>query len=361
MALGEKANVTFLYLAVGLTAWADSDWAYPYPETLMRARATLYGQMLRKGQTEAIQQSMSDFIRMLQMPLEDWWPYDEYPDGMDPDVPILIPGLELPYIIDDYLFLLDDLGGSLPNSKGLKLILDNRKMKDAIARVTKDENLQAAYVAFRRYLIENPWLDMANGLRVPSEVLQLMERVTDFYEMPSPNMLHDGQYWQCPRCKGLLTWVGDEPKCAKDGLCESLCDLRKAAPVVGDVRTLKMAFRLRVQLPGLPEIELYEELSKIPGATVHLWPEADRYDLLVEIPDKKPRLALDVKDYTRISLLEMHIRESGQPRVDKGTEFYYVIPNHRERLKPGYIDNLRRRLRDVPILLTSEVIRMAKG
>ncbi len=355
----EKSNQLFIFLVAGLIAFAENDWKYPYPSTLSRARGLLYGAALEHGKWKF--ESMSDFINLVQRPLRDWWPYEAYPDGLNPDAYLVDADLQIPSYVEEFLLDLDDLSETQKfHATELNLVIDNRKIREVLQQAKDHPELEDAYVVFRRFLIENPWVNVGDGLDIPREARQLMGQVSDYYEKPSINMLHDGKYWLCPHCNGILIWANDRPRCATDGLCERLVDFGKAKSVFGDIKTLKMSFRKRVQLPGLPEIQLFNELSKIPGLEVKLWPEADRYDLSV----KKEGIfhwALDVKDYTSEFSLSTLFKKKSPPYV-KGMKFFYVIPNHREQINRGYVSRLRKLSPDgTQIRLVKSILQEAQG
>lgn len=354
-----KADDVFTYLAAGLIAFAERGWQYPYPPTLERARGELTGANLLQGAYKF--QSMSDFLRMLHQPLKSWWPLAEMPSGIDPDLYVLDTDLQIATHVEDYLLDLDDLSRTNRYHIGeLKAVLDNRKMRDICRQVSEHPDLQAAYVALRRYLIEHPWLDAGAGLDIPSDVTRLMGKVADFYEPPSPNMLHAENYWMCPRCGGLLWWKDGRPQCAKPGLCDILTrsfEGRQARR--GDLRTLKLTHRKRVQLPGLPELELYHQLSQM-GLKAALWPDGDRYDLQIEFPDGEV-WAVDVKDYASEYTLARQLQNVTPPTDPQITQFYYVIPDHREQLSPGYTQRLAQIIADrgIQVCLDNTLVRAA--
>ena len=350
----EQSNTTLSFLISGLVAFSENNWMYPYPSTLIRARGLLFGARIEQGKWNF--QSISDFLQLLQTPLKDWWPFRKLPDGIDPDIPMLDSQLQISSQVEELLLDLDDLSGNQKfNASELKLVLDNRKIRDAVLKVQKHPELEEGYVILRRFLIENPWIDTSEGIHIPNETIQLMGKVSDFYEKPSPNMLHEGKYWLCPRCNGILIWADGKPRCATRGLCEQIVDLTQAKVISAELSTLKMTFRKRVQLPGLPELELYRELAKIPGVTVTLWPEADRYDLLVE-KNEISRWAIDVKDYASEFTLSNLLRLS-KPPYKKDVKFYYVVPDYRERMTSGYVRKLRKLAPHAKIQLMSTLVR----
>ena len=350
----ERSNNVFSYLIAGLVAFAEGNWTYPYPTTLIRARGMLYGERIEQGKWAF--QSLSEFIQLLQTPVRDWWPFCNLPLGIDPDISMLDSELQISSQVEELLLDLDDLSGNQKfNAKELKLVLDNRKIREAVLKVQKHPELEDAYVTLRRFLIENPWININNGINIPNETVQLMGKVSDFYEKPSVNMLHEGKYWLCPRCNGILIWVDGKPRCATKALCEQLVDLTQAKAITSDISTLKMTFRKRVQLPGLPELELYRELAKIPGVNAKLWPDADRYDLLVE-KNGTSRWAIDVKDYTSEFTLSNLLRQTHPPYM-KDVEFSYIIPDYREKMTTGYLKNLRKLAPNANIRLMSTLVK----
>lgn len=354
----EKANQLFSFLLAGLIAFAEGGWKYPYPTTLSRARGLLYGAAIERGQWKF--EAMSDFIKLTQTPVHVWWPYVDFPDGINPEAVLIDADFQIPAYLEELLLDLDDLSHNQKfNATELKLVLDNRKLREALQQARERPDMEDAYVIFRRYLIEHPWLDASSGVDVPREARQLMGQITDYYETPSINMLHDGKYWLCPRCNGILVWAGNRPQCATAGLCERLVDLSQATSMIGDIRTLKMTFRKRVQLPGLPEVQLYEQLSKLPDMEVKLWPHADLYDLSVE---KKGKFswAIDVKDYASEFALGALLQKTGHQHF-KGAEFFYAIPDHREQMNRGYLHRLRKLCPNgVQIRLVSDLLQESR-
>ncbi len=355
----EKSNQLFLFLIAGLTAFAENDWMYPYPSTLSRARGLLYGAAIESGKWKF--ESMSDFIRLVQTPIKSWWPYKILPEGIDPDGYLVNTDLEIPAYIEEFLLDLDDLSEKQRfDVKELKLVIDNRKIREALQQAKEHPELEEAYIVLRRFLIENPWIDVGNGVDIPREARQLMGQISDYYEMPSINMRHEGKFWLCPRCNGILIWVNGRTRCATEGLCERLVDFTKAKSIFGDIRTLKMTFRKRVQLPGLPEIDLFNELVNIPDVEVKLWPEADRYDLSVDKKGKF-RWAIDVKDYASEFALSTLFRRKSPPSIKKGVEFFYAVPDHREQLNRGYLHRLKKLSpKNVQVRLVSELLQEVK-
>ncbi len=354
----EQSNLLLSFLITGLIAFAENDWKYPYPSTLLRARGLLYGALIQQGKWKFA--SISDFIRQMQAPIRTWWPYENLPEGIDPDGHLVNEELQIPIYVEELLLDIDELSETQKfNAAELKLVLENRRIKEALQKARDDPELEKAYVELRRFIIEHPWINVENGIEISQGARHLMGNLTDFYEAPSINMRHDGKYWLCPRCQGILIWANDQPRCANVGLCDRLVDFRQAETILGDIRTLKMTFRKRVQLPGLAELALYTQLSQCPDVDVQLWPNVDQYDLSVK-KNGKFHWAIDVKDYASEFSLSALIRKNPSHQT-KGTTFIYAIPDHREQINRGYIARLRKLSPgSVQIRLVSDLIQEAK-
>lgn len=335
-------NELFTYLAAGLVAFSEQDWKYPYPSALNRGIAGVTQKLLAKGGNYPI--AISQFIRMLEEPLNDWWPGNATPEGIDPNLALLEPELRLSPHVEEFLYDLDEL---LPQSQALsqvKSILDHLPMREMIQRIQTDHSLQDAYVTTRRFLIEHPWFNAEDGADFPPYVYLMMKnRPDNFYEKPDPNMLHDARYWECPRCRGILLWVNGNPRCAKDNLCSILTSgFHEAKPIPKNAspKVLKLALRKRVQLPGLPELEFANRLKHIDGINISLWPEQDAYDLRVEFANGEV-LKFDVKDFAS----EVHLaKKLRQEKSSQESDILFVIPDYREHIKRGYMADLRRQL-----------------
>lgn len=345
------ADDLLLYLLAGLTSFADKEFQYPYPETLVHARALLAGGAIEAGRPAV--QSMSAFLQMVQRPVGEWWPLKEIPQGISADLPLLYPDGQLPEFAMDWL-LDTDQRLKLTSVSDVAAVAANRYIAEICERLPGNPDLQADYVDFRRFLIRHPWLDAGSGLNIPDNIQTLMGNdVLRYYErVVSPNMIRDDKCWQCPRCKGILHWVDEQPHCA-GGLCDRLTDLSLAEPAIGqDILTLRMVFRRRVQLPGLPELSLFDRFSGMGGVQVELWPDGDRYDLRVQVASKT--WYLDVKDYAAPRELAVYLRSKGG--FQSGARITYIIPSYRNNLVPGYVNSLRQLAPGISIMTDEELI-----
>ncbi len=144
----DKPNETLSFLISGLVAFSENKWMYPYPSTLIRARGLLFGACIEQGKFNF--QSISDFLNLLQTPLKDWWPFTKLPDGIDPDIPMLDSQLQISTQMEELLLDLDDLSGNQKfNANELKLVLDNRKIREAVLKVQKHPELEDVKSLFK--------------------------------------------------------------------------------------------------------------------------------------------------------------------------------------------------------------------
>jgi hypothetical protein len=92
-------------------------------------------------------------------------------------------------------------------------------------------------------------------------------------------------------------------------------------------------------IPGLEEWRLTQELQKLTGVNVQLWPHTDAYDLLVEVPRRGWRRRVDLKDYTDPGQLAGVLSRNEDLRQ---ADMVIVVPPHRAR----QVGLLNERLRD---------------
>lgn len=365
--MNESANVVpdhlFVYLTVGLLEFARNRFGYPYPPILQFALNQLAMRMIlrhhKNPSNPQYPSSIRQVLQLFQKKLCTWWPGD-LPSGIDPDLPLLRdPLIDESSLDEQVLNFLENLVDSEVLPSGISLqetqaLADQRWVRDLVVWAREDpDRRDAEYVMVRRFLIEHPWI---TDELLRSELSQLVyfdrKRIGEVYESADQFdhlARHDDHYWQCPHCKGLLSWTADRPRCAKDAVCSRLTDLRLAQRITPreDIRRLKWSIHTRVCVPGQIEVDLTRRLIQA-GFTVALWPGGDRYDLRVILPGNEI-WAVDVKDYESPVALADHISRHPFPRFDGAPSLnwnraFYVVPAYRTLLVPGYVRLLKDQL-----------------
>jgi hypothetical protein len=112
----------------------------------------------------------------------------------------------------------------------------------------------------------------------------------------------------------------------------------QARPVEEHVSLVRPVWRYST-IPGLEEWRLTQELRKLTGVDVQLWPHTDAYDLLVEVPRRGWRRQVDLKDYTDPGQLAGVL---GRNEALRQADMVIVVPPHRAR----QVGLLNERLRD---------------
>jgi hypothetical protein len=353
----------FAYLAVGLLEFARNRFNYPYPVifqfALNKVALLMIARHRHNSRYPQYPPSVRQVLQLFQNSLKTWWPSD-LPAGIDPDLPLLRePLLDESSLEEQVLNYLENLVDNASWPAGISLqetqaLADQRWIRDLVLWTREDpDRRESEYVLIRRFLIEHPW--MTDDL-LRQELGQLVyfdrKRIGEVYESVDhfdQLARYQNSYWECPHCKGLLSWIDGQPRCAKNLVCGRLKDLRLARPVAprADIRRLKWSIHTRVCVPGQIEIDLTRRLLQA-GVDVLLWPGGDRYDLRVTLPGQRA-WAVDVKDYESPFALANHISRNPFPRFEGNPSLhweraFYVIPAYRTMLIPRYIQQLKRAL-----------------
>lgn len=299
----------------------------PYPKALQRGLNRLTALCLWEKQTPP--QGISDLFDWCRRPIAEW--------------PLQLP--QDSYASHDTL-----LNGHIPTDfcehwsypgSDIEAELNEQHFFLSFVITCKNANAPDSYVAFRRFLIENP---VMTNLDLLEKCLDpLFERLTDqlksaYKEAPDVHAVK-GCFHCCPVCGNLLL------KTAKDELvCENeRCHhtrRHKPGRIVEqkeDVFWLRREIRRFITLPGLAELRLANRLTKL-GIQVDLWPDFDLYDLRITFPDGE-MWAVDVKDWANPFLLARSVKPI--PQDSTWTRAYFVFPNERCQRKTGSSDYLR--------------------
>jgi hypothetical protein len=200
----------FSYLALGLAKYAEREQKYPYPPELFYALNQLSLAMLT-----AFPRTISDLFELFAKPLEQWWPSDTLPVGIDPRFELLYEGELDEQVIE---FLLEYKLSAGATLQDLQVILDNQLMinilnKSRQASITDSAGANSEYVAIRQYVITNPWTT-TEALRQQFRTLRYIKiqevgalyqdsrsyNATLLYQRPG---MPEARYWNCAACGPL--------------------------------------------------------------------------------------------------------------------------------------------------------------
>lgn len=357
------------HLAVGLAELVEKGFSYPYPPALQRAMNSLAILMPLNGRY--FPANIHSAFLLFEQPVGEWWP-GALPPELDGRLPLLDFG-RLDEQVAAYLFEheLDNLEGQSVSQ--IQAIIDHMPFKEIVDRSRADPDaLSEEYNAVRKFIIRHPYI-RRHQLALPADIILFRDQLLQLYEPASPHCIQQSKYWVCPHCGGILRWLEEKPYCAKPRLCKAITqNYRGRQPIAldHDVWCLKWAIQMRVCLPGLPELALLEWLLEIQGNSpdrltgVGLWPACDQYDLRLEYSDGSA-WAIDVKDYTNpvglAAKLSRQFTLAGRTdAVLRWDEGFFVVPDYREMLSPGYMQELRQsglQLAADTFLVTEDIFR----
>jgi len=367
-----KAEI-FPYLAIGLAKFFEKqDRRHPYPDPL---RYSLNHMAL--AMSSNYPKTIEGLLFLFEKPLNGWWPGD-LPEGFDANMPLLEDG-EPSFEVLTYLEkLFEQENGNFHNSLlQLELILDNQKFKHLLDHLREKSlvdmhGAHSDYVTLRRFIIEHPFALQREISHVFSQTNYLhVTQVQDLYMKTSQiaDMLryadsaNDPKYWLCDRC-GPLRIKNSHLESVKSSVCEKNCPKTqggwKAVLPSNQLGVLRKGVHLRVFIPGVPELSLFNWLEEYQRKNqnwikgIVLWPGIDSYDLQVKFIDSV--WAVDIKDHRdpyKLGESLTRIYGEGNMRWDHG---YYVYPDYREKQRPDYGDVVRQASQTKGIHIISEEV-----
>lgn len=367
-----KAEI-FPYLAIGLAKFFEKqDRRYPYPDSLQYSLNNIALALSSK-----YPKTMKGLILLFEKPLNEWWS-DELPNNFDPNMPLLEDG-ELSFELIAYLDKLSEQENGYFHDSLLQieLILDNQKFKHLLDHlreksITDMSSAHSDYVILRRFIIEHPFALQREISQVFSQTNYLnVAQVQDLYVKTSQitdslrysNSDGDPKYWLCERC-GPLRVKNGRLESIKSSLCEKNCPRNQngwnAIQPSNQLGVLRKGIHLRVYMPGVPELSLFNWLDEYQRKNqkwiegIILWPGVDSYDLQVKFIDSV--WAVDIKDHQnpyRLGEGLTRIYREGNVHWDQG---YYVYPDYREKQRPDYGEVVRQASKTKGIHIVSEEV-----
>lgn len=297
--------------------------ALPYPPPLQRGLNQLSLLCLQRGCQAPT--GLPDLIQWCRRPLAQWPLRIE--EGALTQHDVLLKGNLPTSTCDAWACENPDVEAELSETQVIKAVLDT-------CHAQQD---QAAYISFRRLLIEQPALTQLEFFeKIRSAELHRLELpLKEAYEPAPLAFVKDGEFLCCPHCQGLLMrtiedrWHCERERCrARGGRREG-----RRLPARDQVLWLRRGLRRFVSTPGQAELRLAHRLEKM-GLRVELWPSFDRYDLRVHFPHGSI-WGVDVKDWANPFLLARRVKAFPvEPRWDAA---FFVFPTERERQRRDYV------------------------
>lgn len=204
---------------------------------------------------------------------------------------------------------------------------------------------QAFYVAWRRTVIDSPTVASRSVFlldpvlrRHPADTIEL---VNQFYRPLLPIHCVDGKVPICPVSKVRVARVnGVWTSESRDPLARQL--LEQHGPQMldygPDMLELKRPARLFWALPGVTEVQLYEDVLAL-GYDAELWPQMDAVDLLIHHPTRPQHWAVDVKVHRSAIGLARSFKEF---KAFKRHRLAIVVPDYLLEINRRYIEQFTR-------------------
>ncbi|BBD63289.1 Fis family transcriptional regulator (plasmid) [Nostoc sp. HK-01] len=343
---------TLRYLATGLAEWEkrNPEQSLHIPKGLRLGMSRMYLTSLLSGDEQA-PSNLPEFFDWAKKPVVQWQPAAEI-KHLSPEVTLIEDG-----IISDFALQWQVTGFDVEMQVQEKVLQD-------VLEYCRLNQLEDAYRALRKLVIERPILPYSEYCRLlsSSQLRPLRDFLLQIY-VDLVELTSDSAYHFCPRCKYVMRRRQDGTYNCRNMTCEQLSAklrLPSQSPIpkheAEGWKAVTPGVHRYGTLPGIWEIQLAEALTKM-GVRVTLWPEIDKFDLLVEF-SKKVRWAIDVKDWSYLD--EQRLKEV-KYRFDT-TETFIVFPDERNDVLRIEVERqrLEPELENVRLKLVSEIISQAK-
>lgn len=182
---------------------------------------------------------------------------------------------------------------------------------------------EAAYSAFRRFLVEHAHAEFSDAAAAVQQVGLDLARVYQRISASAVTRMEGREaFFPCPRCRWPMHVRDSAVSCHRsptclaagarfdlsDGRLVGLSKLPPPSPVSPEgVAVLRPGIWRFTVLPGLEELALERKLREIDDVEVRLWPFVDAYDLDVRRGPLHWRI--DVKDHSSVTSLARHLNE----------------------------------------------------
>ena len=354
----KDVTATLHYLSTGLVEWEDTppDEQVQIPQSLRLGLSRMYAAAVLSG--KPIPTTLPEFFKSAASPIKSWWEPVKALSNITDTATLIEDGLVSDFAREWALSGKD----SIHQIQELPLA----KLKEFCERHQLDDSYRQAR---GELIVAQPVLKIAQ-LRKKVETKELV-KARDFFKMddegfykPVIDLFGGIEYRLCPRCKYIQRLWEGEYICRKKS-CELIVRQKGLKNHIQIIPTAEINEWVAVTpgvhrygtIPGIWELELRDKLVEL-GAKVTLYPQIDRYDLLVEFPNSQ-KWAIDVKDWSYVSK-ERLSKVSCQLGVNAT---FVVFPDANDLNIPA----IRKRkefqpqaLKGLQLRLISEIVRQAK-
>ncbi|MBC6418899.1 MAG: Fis family transcriptional regulator [Prochloron sp. SP5CPC1] len=340
-----SATKTLHYLATGLMKWQEQDRKkrISIPPALRIGMSQMYLLSLVKGK-KPVPHDLPEFLDLAKKPLGEWFPCKE-----------------IKYLNENATLIEDGDVSEFAQEWGVegsntKMEIEQKAVEEAL-KECREKQLHEPYRAFRRMIIEHPVISYSEyNTKLFKELRDLNKESLDKIYKDLNVLTAEEECHLCPRCGYYQRKRSDNSYRCYNDTCQELRVKQK----LGEGKTIKAegykavtpGVHRFVTLPGIWEIQLYEELKKL-GAGITLWPNIDEYDLRVEFKSDVT-WAIDVKDWCYLNEERLHKVQY----IHDAKQTFVVFPDEREkdlRIK-GRRRELHKELKEVRLKLMSEII-----
>lgn len=324
------------HLTVGIEKWQREKDAIP--DELKKGHLQLIGLCIETKQPFP-KTIIPELVAFLKKPLHQWG-IPSITSHFDGDLSMINEFGELSDYFQEWL----EMVGSIENER-------QKSMKKILEYCTKHA-LCNEYTIIRRFLTEHPIID---SISLEAFKLNLHHELAAFVENCYEKLKPFHEISICPYCGWTLERKKGQLTCTN--LCRELADFINIQTIELGSQTyyrLKKGIQRFVLLPGIVEIQWFDHLKKrYKDAEISLYPKVDEFDILIKKGDIS--FHVDVKDYTHPQLLADYFAKRNIKKYLENKNVIIVVPDYRERLKPGYIKQFYARLNDLGLEIPFQV------
>jgi hypothetical protein len=274
------------------------------PRNLRRGLAMLSAFCLKSGHDVDLGAQPNAFTEIAGRPVGEWGP-KPFADCEDRDL------------------VLVDLGCGVPTAECRQVAgseidtaedIFHERLRSALVKLG-DKRAPIAYARVREFIVRNPCLPMSEMIGFVQEYPQVATDIMSFYRALPFSSLQGHRLRICAGCGAPLFRVPDI-----GSYPHGRCAVRECRMINGtqpprdeiqidDLDSWRLAERAVLSYwvgPGLPEVQLYDELSAILPEAVTLYPLSDSADVGIRTPE----IGIDVKSYSSSVRLGQHFAKS---------------------------------------------------